>query len=276
MLQPPNDTQTKTTASSKNDTTTEVLEKSNELNPSSLLHDTTIEDTGENSAVPTMTSIIDPSLVITTVTDKVGIISTSPHDKPDSGRSEKRERDDDEEDDDEKQEQKQMKESQEAILVRRRAMNTIHSRRKRERQRIEIEVLKEQCTELTKKNVLIQQENGQLEYLLETIQKTVSNSTSQQQQQQQQYSTAFAAAPTLQHQYQFLQHQQQQLQQQQNLQKQMNIKTPRYLGIIYHPTHRLQQRQRQRPDLHLPGNRSIKCNQQIRLLHHPCICNNNQ
>ena len=62
------------------------------------------------------------------------------------------------------------KEVDEAVLTRRRAMNTIHSRRKRERQRIEIEVLKEQCTEFSNKNMAIRQENLQLEALLLSLQ----------------------------------------------------------------------------------------------------------
>ena len=62
------------------------------------------------------------------------------------------------------------KETDEALLIRRRAMNTIHSRRKRERQRIEIEVLKEQCAEFTMKNTAIQQENEQLESIIQCLQ----------------------------------------------------------------------------------------------------------
>jgi hypothetical protein len=63
--------------------------------------------------------------------------------------------------------------AQEELLLRRRAMNTIHSRRKRERQRIEIEVLKEQCAEYVEKNSKLQQENVQLEFILSKIQQHI-------------------------------------------------------------------------------------------------------
>jgi hypothetical protein len=64
--------------------------------------------------------------------------------------------------------------AEESLLIRRRAMNTIHSRRKRERQRIEIEVLKEQCAEYNAKNSKLRHENAQLELLLRSLPPQIS------------------------------------------------------------------------------------------------------
>ena len=57
-------------------------------------------------------------------------------------------------------------EEQERIR-RRRALNTIHSRRKRERQKIEVEVLREQCAEFSAQNLKLFHENKRLKRLLE-------------------------------------------------------------------------------------------------------------
>jgi len=50
---------------------------------------------------------------------------------------------------------------------RRRQMNTIHSRRKRERQKIEVEVLREQCAQYSAQNLSLFHSNRRLEELLE-------------------------------------------------------------------------------------------------------------
>ena len=49
-------------------------------------------------------------------------------------------------------------------------MNVLHSRRKRERERIEIEVLHEQCDDMRSRNKDLVQENSQLEHMLKTAQ----------------------------------------------------------------------------------------------------------
>ena len=59
--------------------------------------------------------------------------------------------------------------SEEDRKERKRRMNVVHSRRKRERERIEVEVLQEQCTELKDKRVFLSEENTRLEGLLRTV-----------------------------------------------------------------------------------------------------------
>ena len=56
--------------------------------------------------------------------------------------------------------------SEEAKLERRRRQNVIHSRRQRERERIEVEVLNEQCSELRENKKLLERENAKLLYLV--------------------------------------------------------------------------------------------------------------
>ena len=56
---------------------------------------------------------------------------------------------------------------------RRRQMNTIHSRRKRERQKIEVEVLREQCAQYSALNLSIFHKNKRLEELLELAKQAI-------------------------------------------------------------------------------------------------------
>lgn len=54
----------------------------------------------------------------------------------------------------------------EDAIRRRRAMNTIHSRRKRERQKIEIEVLRDECANFSARNRALVQQNAELQELI--------------------------------------------------------------------------------------------------------------
>ena len=62
---------------------------------------------------------------------------------------------------------------EEERIRRRREQNTIHSRRKRERQKIEVEVLREQCAGLSARNLNLFHENKRLQRLLELGQQAV-------------------------------------------------------------------------------------------------------
>jgi len=57
--------------------------------------------------------------------------------------------------------------TEEERLDRKRKLNVIHSRRKRERERIEVEVLQEQCSEERGKNEHLKRENQRLTGLLD-------------------------------------------------------------------------------------------------------------
>jgi len=69
--------------------------------------------------------------------------------------------------------------SDEERKERKRRMNVVHSRRKRERERIEIEVLQEQCEELKDRRVVLTEETLRLEGLLRHAQSAVSAATPQ-------------------------------------------------------------------------------------------------
>lgn len=56
--------------------------------------------------------------------------------------------------------------TEEERLERKRRLNVIHSRRKRERERIEVEVLNEQCSEEHERAIHLQRENEKLVSLL--------------------------------------------------------------------------------------------------------------
>jgi len=58
---------------------------------------------------------------------------------------------------------------------RRRRMNVIHSRRKRERERISLEVLKEQCSQLNDQNNALKVENKRFEEVIEYAKKKIPN-----------------------------------------------------------------------------------------------------
>jgi hypothetical protein len=65
---------------------------------------------------------------------------------------------------------------QEQRVQRKREMNVIHSRRKRERQKIEVEVLRDRCSQLSANNLTIFHQNKRLEELLAKANSMVSQS----------------------------------------------------------------------------------------------------
>lgn len=71
-------------------------------------------------------------------------------------------------------------EQEEQRVKRRRRMNMIHSRRKRERRKIEVEVLKEQVAVLTSKNDRLRSQNQELEVLLSQVHQIVGTNAQQQ------------------------------------------------------------------------------------------------
>jgi hypothetical protein len=64
--------------------------------------------------------------------------------------------------------------TEEEKVERKRRLNVIHSRRKRERERIEIEVLQEHCSELGDKNKFIEEENKRFEEMLASAQSKIA------------------------------------------------------------------------------------------------------
>jgi hypothetical protein len=64
--------------------------------------------------------------------------------------------------------------TEEEKIERKRRLNVIHSRRKRERERIEIEVLQEHCSELGEKNKFIEEENKRFEETLAIAQSKIA------------------------------------------------------------------------------------------------------
>ena len=68
---------------------------------------------------------------------------------------------------------------EEERVERRRRMNMIHSRRKRQRRKIEVEVLKEQVDLLTSNNIRLRSENQQLEAMLAQVQQMLGTNPQQ-------------------------------------------------------------------------------------------------
>jgi hypothetical protein len=64
--------------------------------------------------------------------------------------------------------------TEEEKVERKRRLNVIHSRRKRERERIEIEVLQEHCSELGEKNKYLEDENKRFEEILASAQSKIA------------------------------------------------------------------------------------------------------
>lgn len=64
--------------------------------------------------------------------------------------------------------------TEEERVERSRRLNVLHSRRKRERERIEVEVLKEQCDELRRRNEFVSNDNTRLEFMLSSAMREVS------------------------------------------------------------------------------------------------------
>jgi hypothetical protein len=72
-----------------------------------------------------------------------------------------------------------LQQQEEQRTKRKREMNVIHSRRKRERQKIEVKVLRERCSELSAKNLFIFHNNKSLEGLLTRANNLVSQASAE-------------------------------------------------------------------------------------------------